>query len=80
MAELGCGLVDGEVSAGKFSIQPSAEWEFDVSDPKKVGSRTFYTVKSQHGDKANEVERRYSDFKWLHDALALEFAGSIGEL
>jgi hypothetical protein len=29
--------VDGStVSDGKFSIQPSAEWIFDVSDPKKV--------------------------------------------
>jgi hypothetical protein len=70
-----------EVSEGAFSIQPSSEWTFDVGDPTKVGSgmsaHTNYTVSFKHGEQENSVQRRYSDFTWLRDALRDNFIGCI---
>jgi hypothetical protein len=69
------------VSEGTFSIHPSANWTFDVSDPTKVGTgmkaHTVYTVSYKHGDQESSVQRRYSDFTWLRSALSDNFIGAV---
>ena len=65
------------LSVPEIYYEPSTTFEVEVTDPKpQVGQgRSFvvYTVNSKRlsDDKTFNCFRRYSDFLWLHDVLAL---------
>jgi hypothetical protein len=69
------------VGDGAFSIQPSSEWVFEVSDPTKVvtgyTSHTEYTIGITHDRQQYQIQRRYSDFIWLQGVLKDTYLGVV---